>query len=191
MFYEVCDSFLFIDTFCTFFYKKLHYLEKWYRWYLVYNMCVCVCVFQTIIDIIKEISNTNVAAVLTSVITISTMTFNNEFLKPWIGKSCSVPVPIELIAVVTGTLVSNYCNLSDAYNIETVGHIPTGLPKPELPVFHLLPTVALDSIAITMVSYTITMSMALIFAQKLNYDINSNQELFAMVRQLLLLILVE
>lgn len=39
----------------------------------------------------------------------------------------------------------------------------------------------MDSIAITMVSYTITISMALIFAQKLNYKINSNQELLAMV----------
>jgi len=46
----------------------------------------------------------------------------------------------------------------------------------------LLPLVAVDSISITLVSYTITISMALIFAEKLNYEINSNQELLAMVR---------
>lgn len=55
------------------------------------------------------------------------------------------------------------------------------MPKPEIPTFQLLPIVAVDCIAITMVSYTITLSMALIFAQKLQYDIDSNQELFAMV----------
>lgn len=31
-----------------------------------------------------------------------------------------------------------------------------------------------------MVSYTVSMSMALIFAQKLNYEVDSNQELLAM-----------
>lgn len=60
------------------------------------------------------------------------------------------------------------------------------LPKPEVPSLELLPLVAIDSIAITMVSYTITISMALIFAQKLNYEIDSNQELLAMVRDLLI-----
>lgn len=135
-----------------------------------------------------------------------------------LNKKCSIPVPIELIAVVGGTLVSRYCNLPETYDIEIVGHIPTGcvneklryydsaihyiviinyylirqcsdrLPRPEVPTLDLLPLVAVDSIAITMVSYTITMSMALIFAQKLNYEIDSNQELLAMVRHLSIII---
>lgn len=51
-----------------------------------------------------------------------------------------------------------------------------------MPSVELLPLVAIDSIAITIVSYTITVSMALIFAQKLSYEIDSNQEFLAMVR---------
>ncbi|KAI4502188.1 hypothetical protein M0802_002870 [Mischocyttarus mexicanus] len=135
---------------------------------------------QTVISIAKEISNINVASAIVSTIAIIIMIFNNEFIKPWAGKKCGVPIPIELIAVVTGTLVSKYGNLTETYNIQNVGHIPTGLPSAELPTLELLPLVAVDSIAITMVSYTITMSMALIFAQKLNYEVDSNQELFAM-----------
>ncbi|KAL2716479.1 prestin isoform X1 [Vespula squamosa] len=135
---------------------------------------------QTVISIVKEISNTNVASAIVSTIAIIIMVFNNEFIKPWVGKKCGVPIPIELIAVVSGTLVSKYGNLTEVYNIQNVGHIPTGLPTAELPTVELLPLVAVDSIAITMVSYTITMSMALIFAQKLNYEVDSNQELFAM-----------
>jgi MFS superfamily sulfate permease-like transporter len=57
------------------------------------------------------------------------------------------------------------------------------LPKPQLPAFSLLPTVAVESVAITMVSYAVTMSMSLIFAKKLHYEVDSNQELFAMVMQ--------
>lgn len=55
------------------------------------------------------------------------------------------------------------------------------LPDPALPSFTLLPDVLLDAFVITMVSYTITMSMALIFAQKLHYEVDSNQELLAQV----------
>ncbi|XP_076630326.1 prestin isoform X1 [Colletes latitarsis] len=134
----------------------------------------------TLIDVVNEIQNTNLAAVLVSSITIISLVCNNEFLKPWASKRCSIPIPIELIAVVSGTLLSKYFCLSDRYNIQDVGDIPTGLPTPVMPTFDLLHLVAIDSIAITMVSYTITISMALIFAQKLNYKINSNQELLAM-----------
>ncbi|XP_061941531.1 solute carrier family 26 member 6 isoform X2 [Apis cerana] len=134
----------------------------------------------TLIDILKEIQNTNLTAVFISLITIIGLISNNEFLKPWISKKCSIPIPIELIAVVSGTLISKYFCFSTKYNIQVVGDIPTGLPVPTIPTFNLLHLVAMDSIAITMVSYTITISMALIFAQKLNYKINSNQELLAM-----------
>ncbi|XP_012269237.2 solute carrier family 26 member 6-like isoform X2 [Athalia rosae] len=134
----------------------------------------------TCIAIFEELPNINVTAAIVSTIAIIIMVFNNEILKPYFAKKCSIPIPIELIAVVTGTLVSEYGNLPGLYGIATVGNIPTGLPDAKLPRFSLLPSIALDSIAITMVSYTITMSMALIFAQKLNYEVDSNQELFAM-----------
>ncbi|KAK9297693.1 hypothetical protein QLX08_008736 [Tetragonisca angustula] len=134
----------------------------------------------TLINIFKEIQNTNLTALLISSITIVGLVLNNEFLKPWASKKCSIPIPIELIAVVSGTLVSKYFCFPTMYNIQVVGNIPTGLPTPTVPTFQLLHLVATDSIAITMVSYTITISMALIFAQKLNYKINSNQELLAM-----------
>lgn len=55
------------------------------------------------------------------------------------------------------------------------------LPEPALPAFELIPHIFLDSFVITMVSYTITMSMALIFARKLMYEVDSNQELLALV----------
>ncbi|XP_032674737.1 solute carrier family 26 member 10 isoform X2 [Odontomachus brunneus] len=134
----------------------------------------------TVIDIFKEVENANMAAVIISLISIVILVINNEVLKPRISKKCGMPIPIELIAVVGGTLISRYCDLPKIYDIKIVGHIPTGLPKPEVPSVELLPLVAVDSIAITIVSYTITVSMALIFAQKLSYEIDSNQEFLAM-----------
>lgn len=50
----------------------------------------------------------------------------------------------------------------------------------QVPDFNLAKEVIVDGVIIGIVSYTITVSMALIFAQKMNYEIDFNQELLAM-----------
>lgn len=56
------------------------------------------------------------------------------------------------------------------------------LPEFQAPNFQLLPVVAMDSFVIAVIAYIVSMSMAFIFAQKLNYEVNPNQELLAQVR---------
>lgn len=80
------------------------------------------------------------------------MVIVNEFLKPWMSKKCRFPIPVELIAVVGGTALSYLVGLGPNYNVILVGHIPTGLPVPAIPPFQLLRMVAIDSIAIAIVS---------------------------------------
>lgn len=122
----------------------------------------------------------NYAAITISTIFIIVLVINNEVLKPRIAKLCIVPVPIELICVVIGTLISRYAFLPDTYGITPIGIIPTGFPSFELPKFALMPSLLLDGFTVAMVGYTVSVSMALIFAQRLNYEINFNQELLAM-----------
>lgn len=64
-----------------------------------------------------------------------------------------------------------------------VGHIPTGFPSPKIPNFTLWKELIFDCFAIAFVSYSVTVSMALIFGQKMKYEIDFNQELLAMVRR--------
>lgn len=77
-------------------------------------------------------------------------------------------------------MFSYFMHLGTDYGVKEVGRIPTGLPIPEIPPFALLRLVAVDSIAVTIVSYSIVMSMALIFAKKEQYEVRPNQELLAM-----------
>ncbi|XP_015586101.1 solute carrier family 26 member 10 [Cephus cinctus] len=133
----------------------------------------------TYIDLFNNLDDINITAMIISLITIVALVFNNEILKPRIAKFCAFPVPIEMLVVVTGTLVSIQMDLPGVYNIKTVGHVPVGLPEPALPPISLMPDILLDSFIIAMVAYTVTMSMALIFAQKNNYEVDSNQELLA------------
>ncbi|CAH2268854.1 jg27182 [Pararge aegeria aegeria] len=138
--------------------------------------------FQTVVEIIKNIPNANWTAFAISAIACVVIALNNEILKPWVSKRSRVPVPIELLAIVIGTLASSFGNLKQNYGISLVGTIPTGLPDANVPPIELLPRIALDAFTITMVTYTISMSMALIFAAKEKYEVDANQELLALVR---------
>lgn len=46
--------------------------------------------------------------------------------QPWVGKRCVFPVPIELIVVLIGTIVSKYSDITNAYSLKVVGHISVG-----------------------------------------------------------------
>ncbi|KPJ13049.1 Prestin [Papilio machaon] len=137
-------------------------------------------VVLTVIEVVKNLPSLNWAAVIISVITCLIIALNNEVLKPIVSKLSRVPVPVELLAIVVGTLVSRFGSLKEQFGITLVGNIPTGLPVPEVPPVELFPSVALDAFTITMVTYTISMSMALIFASKEKYEIDANQELLAL-----------
>ena len=137
-------------------------------------------IILSIKDIILELGNTNFSAVYVSISVVMFMIFMNEYLKPVASKRCKFPIPAELMAVVGGTVISYYLDLGKNYSVTLVGNIPTGLPMPTVPSFTLVQMVAVDSIAVTIVSYSIVVSMALIFARKEAYDIRPNQELMAM-----------
>ncbi|XP_060524163.1 prestin-like isoform X2 [Cylas formicarius] len=134
----------------------------------------------TMIAVFERISSVNVAALIISAVTIFTSVINNDYLKPIVAKKSPIPFPMELVAVVVGTVVSKYCYLVDSYGIKVVGDIPVGIPEPHLPPFGLMSSMVVDGITIAIVSYTINLSMALIFAQKLDYEVDANQELLAM-----------
>lgn len=80
----------------------------------------------TYVDIFNNFNDINTTAVILSCITILALIFNNEVLKPRISKLCPFPVPIEMLAVVVGTVVSMQMNLADTYGVVTVGDIPVG-----------------------------------------------------------------
>ncbi|PNF42195.1 hypothetical protein B7P43_G06778 [Cryptotermes secundus] len=78
------------------------------------------------IEIFNKIEEVNTAALVVSSITIIVLAINNEILKPLVRKRSVIPIPIELMAVIIGTLVSTYINLQDEYGLQPVGDIPTG-----------------------------------------------------------------
>ncbi|XP_060100680.1 prestin isoform X2 [Heteronotia binoei] len=88
--------------------------------------------------------------------------------------------PLSCLYVVIGTGVSSGMDLSKTYGVDVVGNIPKGLRPPEVPDIHLIPSVFVDAIAIAIVGFSMTISMAKIFALKHGYTVDGNQELIAL-----------
>lgn len=137
-------------------------------------------ILYTLKDVITGVPNTNLVNFGICLGIIIFMTLCNQVLKPCLSKRCRFPLPAELIAVIGGTLISKFCHLNENFNVNLVGDIPNGLPSPALPRLDLVPLLAVDSIAIAIVTYSIIMSMGLTFAKKHGYEVRANQELFAM-----------
>ncbi|KAJ8940729.1 hypothetical protein NQ318_005480 [Aromia moschata] len=110
----------------------------------------------TVYDSILAVPKANTNVLVMSCVACIILTANNELLKPWLAKKTKNTVPNRASGVIIGTAVSYFMNLSTAYGVTVVGHIPTGFPEPALPAFELIPSILLDSFVITMVSYTIT-----------------------------------
>lgn len=136
-------------------------------------------VLLTYYEIFKNIAQLNPVATSLSVVTCIILIMNNELLKPRVAKLTILPVPMELMLVVGGTLASKYLHLTD-YDVDTIKSIPTGFPVPKTPLFRIMPNLIADAFVIAIVSYSVTVSMALIFAKKEKYKIDFNQELLAM-----------
>lgn len=136
-------------------------------------------VINTYKSIFEQIQQANTAALIISGITIVVLLINNEILKPRVAKKTKIPIPIELIVVLCGTLASYYGHIAKDYELKTVGEIAKGLPSPQVPNFSIMPSIAIDSATIAIIAYIVSVSMALIFANKLKYEVNTNQELLA------------
>ncbi|XP_063444496.1 prestin-like isoform X1 [Mytilus trossulus] len=132
-------------------------------------------------DFFTNIPHTNAVTLIASVIcmvflyTIKTYINQNPKIKPRL----KMPVPVELIAVVLGTLISYGANLQRDFGVTQVGDIPVGMPIPKVPNFSMIPDVIADAFAISIVVFAISVSMGKILAKKYDYEINSNQELIA------------
>ncbi|XP_057664132.1 sulfate transporter-like isoform X1 [Diorhabda carinulata] len=135
---------------------------------------------KTLKVIFDDIQDVNYAALIISVTAILVMLFNNEYLKPIVAKKSSVPIPIELIVVIIVTLISRYARFNEKYGVKIIGDIPTGLPEPSFPDFDVVPKIITDGISMSIVSYALLVSVALMLAQKGNYEVDPNQELLAL-----------
>ncbi|XP_067861105.1 prestin [Heptranchias perlo] len=136
-------------------------------------------VVYTLLAVCSNIKETNIATIIVGAVCFVIL-FGVKDLNTRFKSKFPAPIPVELIVVIISTGVSAGMNLAENYEVDVVGNIPTGLRAPVLPDFSLLSAIFADSVAIAIVGFSMTISMAKIFALKHGYSVNANQELIAL-----------
>ncbi|XP_077529287.1 prestin-like [Haemaphysalis longicornis] len=133
------------------------------------------------VEFFHRIAQTHLPTLALSVTSFTLMLLIKIFVDPLLLKKLGIPVPIEMVVVIFGTLVSNHLNL-EGYNMSVIEHIAHEMPRPHVPVFsaQLLTHLAAPALAVSVVSYAITISLGRIFSRKHKYNIDPNQEFIAL-----------
>ncbi|KAM8972106.1 prestin [Pelodytes ibericus] len=136
-------------------------------------------VIYSLIAVLSDIKTTNIATLITGLICVVLLLGAKE-INDRFKKKLPVPIPMEIIVVIISTVISASLTLKATYDVDVVGNIPTGFRPPGFPDFSLFSAVFVDALAIAVVGFSMTISMAKIFALKHGYAVNGNQELIAL-----------
>ncbi|XP_075727488.1 prestin isoform X3 [Rhipicephalus microplus] len=133
------------------------------------------------IEFFRRIAETHLPTLALSVTSFIIMLLIKILADPFLLKKIGIPFPIEMVVVILGTLLSHHLNL-EGYNMSVIEHIEHQMPRPHSPVFsaQLLSSLAAPALAVSVVSYAITISLGRIFARKHKYAIDPNQEFIAL-----------
>ncbi|KAK1790285.1 hypothetical protein P4O66_014204 [Electrophorus voltai] len=146
-------------------------------------------VVHGVVAVFTNITSTNITTLIVGLVCIvflyAVKVFNERF-----KKKLPIPIPGEIIVVIISTGVSYGVSLFEKYNVDIVGKIPTGLLPPSCPDFSVLPHLVTDAVAIAVVSFSMGISLAKIFALKYGYSVDGNQVAGFLASLLVLLVIV-
>ncbi|XP_039508758.1 solute carrier family 26 member 10 [Pimephales promelas] len=134
--------------------------------------------FKTLASVMENVPHTNLAELVISLLCLAVLVPVKE-VNSRFRERLRTPIPIEIITVIIATGITYAFSLDSKYDIQIVGHIPAGFPEPRLPALETVPQIAGDTVAITLVAYAVSVSLAMIYADKHGYSIDPNQELLA------------
>ncbi|XP_021046456.1 prestin isoform X2 [Mus pahari] len=136
-------------------------------------------VVYSTVAVLQNVKNLNVCSLGVGLMVFGLLLGGKEFNERFKEK-LPAPIPLEFFAVVMGTGISAGFNLHESYSVDVVGTLPLGLLPPANPDTSLFHLVYVDAIAIAIVGFSVTISMAKTLANKHGYQVDGNQELIAL-----------
>ncbi|XP_062928625.1 pendrin isoform X2 [Mobula hypostoma] len=136
-------------------------------------------VIYTLIDIFRNIRQTNIADFIAGLITFVLCVIVKEINVRFKDK-IKVPIPIEVIVTIVATGISYGANLEKKYNAGIIKSIPTGFLPPTPPDVNLFSQVGTSAFSVAIVGYAVAVSVAKVFGTKHGYPIDGNQEFIAL-----------
>ncbi|XP_036102145.1 prestin isoform X2 [Molossus molossus] len=136
-------------------------------------------VVYSTVAVLQNVKNLNVCSLGVGLMVFGLLLGGKEFNERFKEK-LPAPIPLEFFAVVMGTGISAGFSLHESYNVDVVGTLPLGLLPPANPDTSLFHLVYVDAIAIAIVGFSVTISMAKTLGNKHGYPVDGNQELIAL-----------
>ncbi|CAJ0571320.1 unnamed protein product, partial [Mesorhabditis spiculigera] len=93
---------------------------------------------------------------------------------------CNVPIPYEFMMMVGYLVGEHFGGINAQFKWKVVGPIPTGLPSPTWPTWHILPICLLHAIPLVVVALSVHVSMSKVVARKFKYRLDGQQEFLAL-----------
>ncbi|RWS27910.1 solute carrier family 26 member 6-like isoform X2 [Leptotrombidium deliense] len=138
--------------------------------HLPYNSGM-IAIIRSYVDLAREYRSINPVTTLISVICCSILLFFKVYVNEQLRKrGFKIPFPVELLVVISGTIVSNLLDLNGNYNVQIVGEIKRGLPLPEIPRLEILQQTWLRSISLATVGYTLNLTVGKLYGSKHGYE---------------------
>ncbi|XP_052807147.1 sulfate transporter-like [Mya arenaria] len=134
---------------------------------------------QMYIDLFSKIAQTNAAEIIIALMCMITLLLVKLCINERFKDKMKMPVPIDLIVVILGTIISHFANFKDVFDVKVAGEIPTGFTSPGLPRLQNVGRFASDAFVMAILSLAMSISMAKLCANKHGIPIEDNQELFA------------
>ncbi|NXF85114.1 S26A3 protein, partial [Eubucco bourcierii] len=135
-------------------------------------------IIYTLESIFSQISQTNVADLVTSLIVLL-IVFVVKEINDRYKEKLPTPIPIELLVTVLAALISYFINFEEKFNVAVVGKLEEGFQAPAAPDVHILQKCIGDGFSIAIVGFAVAFSVAKVYAIKHDYTIDGNQELIA------------
>ena len=129
-------------------------------------------VLETTIEVAKEIHNTHAPTLALGAGCVAAFLLIKRF---------TTRVPAALVVLLGSLAVMAVFGLDD-HGVKTVGDIPSGLPGFSIPSFDggALGSLTASAVAITLVGFMESIAVAKVYARRHRYEIDPNQELFAL-----------
>ncbi|TGZ66189.1 hypothetical protein CRM22_005456 [Opisthorchis felineus] len=134
---------------------------------------------KTYYEVFKAFTTANLVTIGLSAACITILAIVKNWVNPHVVKKIKIPIPIDLIVVILATVTSHFLELNAKHSVKVVGSVPKGIPPPKGPDLSLVGDSISDIIVIAIVSYSVNISLTRIFSKRFDYEIDSNQELFA------------
>uniref|UniRef100_A0A673UEG0 Solute carrier family 26 member 1 n=1 Tax=Suricata suricatta TaxID=37032 RepID=A0A673UEG0_SURSU len=135
-------------------------------------------VLSTWLSLVRSAGQANLCDMLTSAMCLAVLLAGKE-LSDRCRHRLKVPLPTELLVIVTATLVSHFGRLHERFGSSVAGDIPTGFMPPRVPDPELMWRVVLDAVPLALVGSAFSISLAEMFARSHGYSVRANQELLA------------